>query len=77
MVSRLVPAPARGSGIAAAQTAVVLARFGSSLAFGSLWAALGRAPALLIVAAGLAAAIPLAAWLLRDADRPDPAGGNA
>jgi predicted MFS family arabinose efflux permease len=68
LVSRLVPADARGSGLAAAQTVVVLARFASSLMFGALWVAAGRQPALLIVAAGLAAAIPVAAWLLRGAD---------
>jgi MFS family permease len=65
LVSRLVPAPARGSGIAAAQTVVALARFVSSLAFGTLWVALGRTPALLVVAGLLTAAVPAAAVLLR------------
>jgi MFS family permease len=65
LVSRLVPAQTRGSGIAAAQTVVALARFASSLAFGSLWVTLGRAPALLVVGGLLAAAIPVAAVLLR------------
>jgi MFS family permease len=69
LVSRLVSAQARGSGIAAAQTVVALARFASSLAFGSLWIALGRGPALLGVAAALATAVPVAYWLLRSADR--------
>ncbi len=65
LVSQLVPATARGSGIAAAQTVVALARFVSSLAFGSLWVALGRTPALLVVAALLTAAVPAMAVLLR------------
>lgn len=66
VVSRLVPADARGSGIAAAQTVVVLARFGSSLLFGGLWVTVGRGQALALVAAVLAAAIPCAGWLLRE-----------
>jgi MFS family permease len=63
LVSRLVPAETRGSGLAAAQTVVVLARFASSLLFGALWVGLGRQPALLVVAAALTGAIPVA-WLL-------------
>jgi MFS family permease len=70
LVSRLVAADTRGSGIAAAQTVVALARFASSLAFGSLWITVGRAHALLVVAAVLAAAVPVAWWLLRPSDRP-------
>jgi hypothetical protein len=75
-VSRLVAPSARGTGIAAAQTAVVAARFVSSLAFGTLWFTLGRAPALFAVAALLAAAIPVAAWLLRGVER-EPAATDA
>jgi hypothetical protein len=65
LVSRLVPADARGTGIASAQTVVVLARFASSLLFGALWVGLGRQPALLVVAGALAVTIPVAGWLLR------------
>ncbi|SCG59169.1 Major Facilitator Superfamily protein [Micromonospora echinaurantiaca] len=65
LVSRLVPAPVTGTGIAAAQTVVVLARFASSVAFGALWVAAGRQPALLGFAVALAVAIPAAGWLLR------------
>ncbi|WP_328853409.1 MFS transporter [Micromonospora globbae] len=65
LVSRLVPAHAKGTGIAAAQTVVVLARFASSVAFGALWVAAGRQPALLGFAVALALAIPAAGWLLR------------
>jgi hypothetical protein len=70
LVSRLVAARARGSGIAAAQTVVALARFASSVAFGSLWVTVGPQQALLLMAALLAAAVPVAAWLLRSADDP-------
>lgn len=69
LVSRLVAAEARGSGIAAAQTVVVLARFGSSIMFGLLWSARGPAWSLLLFAALLAAAVPVAGWLLRGVDR--------
>jgi len=65
LVSPLVDPEARGSGIAAAQTVVVLARFASSLAFGSLWLLLGSAHALFLVAGLLTAALALALWLLR------------
>jgi MFS family permease len=72
LVSRLVPAEARGSGIAAAQTVVVLARFAASVLFGLLWSVQGPGPSLLVFAALLAAAVPVAAWLLRDVDRVRP-----
>jgi MFS family permease len=75
LVSRLVPAGARGTGIAAAQTVVVVARFGSSLAFGALWVATGPRQALLLMAAVLAVAIALAAWLLRADPRPAAGAG--
>jgi MFS family permease len=70
LVTPLVDAQARGSGIAAAQTVVVLARFASSLAFGSLWLLLGSAHALYLVAGLLAAALALALWLLRNREAP-------
>ena len=69
LISRLVPAEARGSGIAAAQTVVALARFAASVLFGLLWAVQGSGRSLLLFAALLSAAIPVAAWLLRGADR--------
>ncbi|GAA4434468.1 MFS transporter [Phytohabitans houttuyneae] len=71
LVSRLVPAETRGSGIAAAQTVVALARFAASLGFGILWQLVGRGAALTVVAAALALAVPLAAMLLRGVDRPE------
>jgi MFS family permease len=68
LVGRLVAPEARTSGIATAQTVVVIARFISSVAFGALWVAMGRGHPLLLVGALLAAAIPLAAWLLATSD---------
>ncbi|MFC0506192.1 MFS transporter [Micromonospora costi] len=76
LVSRLVPADSRGSGIAAAQTAVVLARFASSVLFGLAWHVQGPRPALLLFAVLLAGAVPVAAWLLRGVDRPAVAAGD-
>ncbi|MEV6599900.1 MFS transporter [Actinoplanes sp. NPDC051346] len=64
MVSPLVAPEARASGIAAAQTVVVVARFASSVAFGALWAAAGPGVGLVVFAVLLGAALPAAAWLL-------------
>ncbi len=64
LVSRLVAAAARGTGIAAGQTVVVVARFGSALGFGALWTVIGPGHALLLAAGLLLAAIPVAARLL-------------
>ncbi|GAA4604275.1 MFS family permease [Actinoplanes octamycinicus] len=69
LISRRVSADARGSGIAAAQTVVVLARFAVSLAFAGLWEALGPSPALLFAAGFLMAGIGAASWLLKGIDR--------
>ena len=68
LVSRLVSAEARGSGIAAAQTVVALTRFISAVGFGTLWMLIGPDRALLLVAGLLALAMPVAWWLLRPAD---------
>lgn len=76
LVAKLMPAQARGSGIAAAQTVVVLTRFASSVAFGLLWSAAGPGTAVLVFAAALTVAIPAAGWLLRGVDRA-PAAGDA
>ncbi|MBB2940417.1 MFS family permease [Actinoplanes lutulentus] len=73
LVSRLVPAEARGSGIAAAQTVVALTRFASSVIFGLLWAVQGPSKSLLLFAGLLLFAIPLVAWLLRGIDRTEEA----
>ncbi|MGR6318723.1 MFS transporter [Micromonospora soli] len=72
LVSRRVTSDARGSGIAAAQTVVVIARFAGALAFGSLWQLLGRQAALCLLAGLLMTGVVMAAWLLSGRDRPDP-----
>ncbi|MFC4018026.1 MFS transporter [Micromonospora sp. GCM10011542] len=72
LVSRRVTSDARGSGIATAQTVVVIARFAGALAFGSLWQLLGRQAALCLLAGLLTTGVVMAAWLLSGQDRPDP-----
>jgi MFS family permease len=69
LISRLVSAEARGSGIAAAQTVQAVARFASSLVFGLLWSVQGPSKSLVLFTVLLAAAVPVAAWLLRGIDR--------
>lgn len=69
LVSRIMPQATRGSGIAAAQTVVAVARFISAVGFGALWLQVGRAPALLIAAGLLMVAIPAAAVLLRPVEQ--------
>jgi MFS family permease len=69
LVSKLVTAGARGSGIAAAQTVQAVARFGSSVVFGLLWSVHGPSWSLVLFAVLLAAVLPPAAWLLRGIDR--------
>ena len=71
MASSRVPEASRASGIAAAQTVVALSRFASSIGFGLLWDATGRGSAMLVMAVGLALALPVAGRLLRPA-RPTP-----
>ncbi|MEU3454311.1 MFS transporter [Micromonospora sp. NPDC006766] len=74
LISVLIASETRGTGIAAAQTVVALARFVSSLAFGSLWIVVGRGQALLVVAGLLTAAVPVAAWLLRTREMVEVSG---
>ncbi|KUL40078.1 MFS transporter [Actinoplanes awajinensis subsp. mycoplanecinus] len=69
LISRLVSEETRGSGIAAAQTVVALARFASSLLFGVYWSLRGPSQSLLVFGALLALAVPAAGWLLRGIDR--------
>jgi MFS family permease len=69
LISKLVSADARGSGIAAAQTVQAVARFASSVVFGLLWNIQGPAKSLVLFTVLLAAAVPVAAWLLRGIDR--------
>ncbi len=65
LATRMVPEESRASGIAAAQTVVALARFGSSVGFGLMWQVLGRGTALWVMAAGLVVALAGAAVALR------------
>ncbi|GHJ43017.1 MFS transporter [Catellatospora sp. TT07R-123] len=61
----LLPDASRATGLAVVQTAQAAARFASSLAAGALWAAWGAPTALLVLAAGLLAAVAAAARGLR------------
>lgn len=65
LAAQLTTPETHGTGIAAAQTVVALARFVAATGFGVLWYALGRENAMWIVAGALAVAIPLVALLLR------------
>lgn len=69
LISKRVPAAARGSGIAAAQTVVVLARFAVSLAFAGLWQTMGPQNALYLAAGFLVVGIGSAGWLLKGIDK--------
>lgn len=65
LTAQLVPAETRGTAIASAQTVVALTRFASAAGFGVLWFAVGREPAILIVAVAVAVVVPVAAIVLR------------
>lgn len=65
LVSQLNGPESRATAIGSAQTVIAVTRFASAAGFGILWFALGREPAMLIVAIVLAVAIPLVAILLR------------
>ncbi|MFI5896549.1 MFS transporter [Actinoplanes sp. NPDC051513] len=77
LISRLVSADSRGSGIAAAQTVQAIARFASSVVFGLLWSVQGPSKSLVLFAVLLAAGVPVAARLLRGIDRPSAAEVSA
>ncbi|MEV0899922.1 MFS transporter [Actinoplanes sp. NPDC049802] len=68
LISPRVPAEARGSGIAAAQTVVVLSRFAMSLTFAVLWQLMGPSAALLLAAGLLVAGMTVAWRLLKGID---------
>jgi MFS family permease len=69
LAAESAPDDRRASGIAAAQTVVAVTRFGASVGFGLLWQFTDQRTALLVVAAGLIAAIPAAGVLLAGAQR--------
>ena len=64
-VSATLPEVSRASGLALAQTVVAVGGFASSVAFGLLLGWLGAGSAYLVMSLGLAAAIAVAATLLR------------
>ena len=68
LISPRVPAEARGSGIAAAQTVVVLARFAMALVFAVLWQLLGPSVALCLAAGMLVVGMVAARRLLKGID---------
>ncbi len=65
LTAQLTTTETRGTAIATAQTVVALTRFVSAAGFGVLWYAVGREPAMVIVAIVLAVAIPLVLVLMR------------
>lgn len=71
LTASLVPTSVRSVAIATTQTVTAVGRFASSLVFGVLWSWVGRGPAVLGFAVALAAAVPVAWWLLRGL-RPAP-----
>ena len=64
-VSAALPEVSRASGMALTQTAVGVAGFASSVGFGLLLSRLGSGSAYLVMAIGLACALPVAAVVLR------------
>jgi len=77
LVSQLAVPEARATGIASSQTVVALGWFAASMLFGALGVATAQAPALLIIAAVLALAVPFAWWLPRDVARGSAAVSTA
>ena len=73
LTAQLTSVESRGTAIATAQTVVAITRFVSAAGFGVLWYAVGREPAMIIVAIVLVVAIPLVAVLLRPLLSPERA----
>lgn len=74
LTAQLATPETRGTAIANAQTVVAATRFVSAVGFGVLWFALGREPAMIVIAAVLAVALPLVALVLRPLLRAEAAG---
>ena len=74
IVSALVPAPLRASGLAAVQTVVAAGRLVSAVVFGAVWTAVGVNAALAAFLAALLVAVPIATRLLR---RTASSGGSS
>lgn len=64
LAAAAAPESGRASGIAAAQTVVAVSRFASAVGFGLVWQLTDQRTALLVIAIGLIAALPVAARLL-------------
>ncbi len=77
LATREVPESVRASGISAAQTVVAITRFASSVVFGLMWQFGNRELALLVMTAGMVAAVPISAVLLRALAGRDRAQGTA
>jgi MFS family permease len=77
IAGRIAAPSVRAAAIGTAQTVVAVARMASSAAFGVLWYAVGRGPAILSVAVALAAAIPVCWVVVRKVDVPEPAAVGA
>lgn len=73
----LSSAETRGTGIAAAQTVVAVARFASSVLFGSFWMTVGRGPALVVAAVALLLAMGAGTWLLWPSMRATAVGAES
>lgn len=72
LAGQLADTSVRAAAIGTAQTVVAMSRMVASAAFGILWYGLGRSPAMLLVAAILAAAIPVCFLALRSLDTARP-----
>lgn len=78
LAAQLTTPETRGTGIAAAQTVVAVARFIAAAGFGLLWYTFGSDVSLWVVSGLLVVAIPLIAVLLRPhLGAPSPAGEQA
>ncbi len=78
LATREVPESVRASGISAAQTVVAITRFTSSVVFGLMWQFGNKSLALFVMTAGMVAAVPISAVLLRVlAGRDRAQGSNA
>lgn len=79
LAGQLADTSVRAAAIGTAQTVVAVARMVASAAFGVLWYGLGRSPAMLLVAALLAVAVPVCFLALRGLDtaRAVPGGVGA
>jgi MFS family permease len=76
VASGLLPESLRGSGLAFVVTCTSVGRLLASVVFGALWTYFGIETAVVIYTAGLAAALPLAAWAIARSRRALAPGGD-